>query len=174
MRAKSVSRGKQAPIRSASSTCLKEILDMDTFLGGLYCVAFNFAPVGFALCDGSLLPISQNTALFSLLGDHVWRRWDHYFCAAGSARSRAYRHGPTTGHANKSQRGCLLMGRARLLFASAGRVYEGGGLRAPFSGTAVTLVCSPQKAAPFFPQGVVCHYRPAKHSMRSETPFPIR
>jgi microcystin-dependent protein len=41
---------------------------MDTFLGGLYCVAFNFAPVGFALCDGSLLPISQNTALFSLLG----------------------------------------------------------------------------------------------------------
>jgi len=41
---------------------------MDTFLGSLYCVAFNFAPVGFALCDGSLLPISQNTALFSLLG----------------------------------------------------------------------------------------------------------
>jgi microcystin-dependent protein len=28
----------------------------------------NFAPVGWALCDGQLLPISQNTALFSLLG----------------------------------------------------------------------------------------------------------
>ncbi|HTT63990.1 MAG TPA: tail fiber protein [Bryobacteraceae bacterium] len=41
---------------------------MDVFLGSLYCVAFNFAPVGFALCDGSLLRISQNTALFSLLG----------------------------------------------------------------------------------------------------------
>ena len=29
---------------------------------------FNFAPKGWALCDGQLLPISQNTALFSLLG----------------------------------------------------------------------------------------------------------
>ena len=29
---------------------------------------FNFAPQGWALCDGQLLPISQNTALFSLLG----------------------------------------------------------------------------------------------------------
>ena len=30
--------------------------------------AFDFAPVGWATCDGQLLPISQNTALFSLLG----------------------------------------------------------------------------------------------------------
>src|SRR3977135_879223 len=30
--------------------------------------AGNFAPIGWALCDGQLLPISQNTALFSLLG----------------------------------------------------------------------------------------------------------
>jgi microcystin-dependent protein len=29
---------------------------------------FNFAPTGWALCNGQLLPISQNTALFSLLG----------------------------------------------------------------------------------------------------------
>jgi microcystin-dependent protein len=29
---------------------------------------FNFAPTGWAFCDGQLLPISQNTALFSLLG----------------------------------------------------------------------------------------------------------
>ena len=28
----------------------------------------NFAPTGWAMCDGQLLPISQNTALFSLLG----------------------------------------------------------------------------------------------------------
>jgi microcystin-dependent protein len=31
-------------------------------------VGFNFAPVGWALCNGQILPISQNTALFSLLG----------------------------------------------------------------------------------------------------------
>ena len=31
-------------------------------------VAFDFAPPGFALCDGSLLAVAQNQALFSLLG----------------------------------------------------------------------------------------------------------
>ena len=31
-------------------------------------VGFNFAPRGWAFCDGSILPISSNTALFSLLG----------------------------------------------------------------------------------------------------------
>jgi len=41
---------------------------MTPFLGQLICVGFNFAPQGWALCDGQLLAISQNTALFSLLG----------------------------------------------------------------------------------------------------------
>jgi microcystin-dependent protein len=38
------------------------------FLGSLMCVAFNFAPKGWVLCAGQLLPINQNQALFSLLG----------------------------------------------------------------------------------------------------------
>ena len=38
------------------------------FIGEIRMFAGNFAPVGWALCDGQLLPISQNTALFSLLG----------------------------------------------------------------------------------------------------------
>ena len=38
------------------------------FLGSILIVGFNFAPRGFAFCNGQLLPISQNTALFSLLG----------------------------------------------------------------------------------------------------------
>ncbi len=38
------------------------------FLGAIFMFAGNFAPRGFALCDGQVLPISQNTALFSLLG----------------------------------------------------------------------------------------------------------
>jgi microcystin-dependent protein len=41
---------------------------MDPFIGQLMCVGFNFAPPGWAVCDGSLLSIPQNTALFSLLG----------------------------------------------------------------------------------------------------------
>jgi microcystin-dependent protein len=41
---------------------------MEPFLGSLLLVPYNFAPTGWALCNGQLLPISQNTALFSLLG----------------------------------------------------------------------------------------------------------
>ena len=41
---------------------------MEPFLGSLLLVPYNFAPQGWALCNGQLLPISQNTALFSLLG----------------------------------------------------------------------------------------------------------
>lgn len=40
----------------------------EPFLGQIMIVGFNFAPVGWATCDGQLLPISQNTALFSILG----------------------------------------------------------------------------------------------------------
>ena len=38
------------------------------FMGELKLVSFNFAPKGWAQCNGQLLPINQNQALFSLLG----------------------------------------------------------------------------------------------------------
>ena len=38
------------------------------FVGQIQQVPYTFAPTGWALCTGQLLPISQNTALFSLLG----------------------------------------------------------------------------------------------------------
>lgn len=41
----------------------------EPFLGQISMVGFNFAPRGWALCDGQILPINQNQALFSLLGD---------------------------------------------------------------------------------------------------------
>jgi microcystin-dependent protein len=40
----------------------------DPFVAEIRMFPFNFAPKGWAFCDGQLLPISQNTALFSLLG----------------------------------------------------------------------------------------------------------
>src|SRR5438552_142278 len=40
----------------------------EPFLSELKCVSFNFAPKGWAMCNGQLLPINQNQALFSLLG----------------------------------------------------------------------------------------------------------
>jgi microcystin-dependent protein len=40
----------------------------EPFLSEIRIMSFNFAPVGWALCNGQLLPINQNQALFSLLG----------------------------------------------------------------------------------------------------------
>lgn len=41
---------------------------MDPFIGEIRVFGFSFAPRGWALCNGQLLPISQNPALFSILG----------------------------------------------------------------------------------------------------------
>lgn len=40
----------------------------DPFVAEIRMFGFNFAPKGWAFCNGQLLPLSQNTALFSLLG----------------------------------------------------------------------------------------------------------
>jgi len=40
------------------------------FVGEIRMVGFNFAPLGWALCNGQILAISQNAALFSLLGTY--------------------------------------------------------------------------------------------------------
>ena len=41
---------------------------MQPYLGQITLVAFNFAPVGWAFCNGQLLAIDQNSALFALIG----------------------------------------------------------------------------------------------------------
>jgi microcystin-dependent protein len=43
---------------------------MDPFTSEIRMFGFNFAPLGWALCNGQLMPISQNTALFSLVGTY--------------------------------------------------------------------------------------------------------
>lgn len=43
---------------------------MDPFVAEIRIFAGNFAPKGWAFCNGQILPISQNTALFSLLGTY--------------------------------------------------------------------------------------------------------
>ena len=40
----------------------------DQFVAEIRIFPFNFPPTGWAFCDGQLMPISQNTALFALLG----------------------------------------------------------------------------------------------------------
>jgi microcystin-dependent protein len=41
---------------------------MEPFIGQIQLLPYNFAPRGWAPCDGRTLSISQNTALFSLIG----------------------------------------------------------------------------------------------------------
>lgn len=40
----------------------------DPFVGEIRCFGFQFAPAGWALCNGQLLPVTQNAALFAVLG----------------------------------------------------------------------------------------------------------
>src|SRR5437763_4530293 len=47
---------------------LHDALPIYPFVAEIRIFTFNFAPKGWAWCDGQLLPLSQNTALFSLLG----------------------------------------------------------------------------------------------------------
>ena len=47
---------------------IKTVKSMEPILGQIQAFGFNFAPRGWALCHGQLLSVSQNSALFSLLG----------------------------------------------------------------------------------------------------------
>lgn len=72
------------------------------FLGQIKVVAFNFAPRTYALCDGQLLSIAQNAALFSLLGTTYGGNGINTF-ALPNLQSRAPIHsGTLTGGANYS------------------------------------------------------------------------
>ena len=58
----------QALLGRATPAAAGTLTSNSPFVGEIILAAFNFAPRGYARCDGQLLPISQNTALFSLLG----------------------------------------------------------------------------------------------------------
>jgi microcystin-dependent protein len=64
-------RSEQAVDRR-SQNCRKkerfEIMASQPYLGGIFMFAGNFAPRGYQLCQGQVLSISQNAALFSILG----------------------------------------------------------------------------------------------------------
>lgn len=59
-----------APFRRAFGSPLASVYSggSDPYVGEIIIVPYNFAPRGWALCNGQLLPIQQYTALFSLLG----------------------------------------------------------------------------------------------------------
>lgn len=64
---------------------------MDPFVAEVKIFAGNFAPRGWATCDGQLLPISQNTALFSLIGI-TYGGDGRSTCALPNLKGRAVMH----------------------------------------------------------------------------------
>jgi microcystin-dependent protein len=60
--------GAEPNEQQARSTSPLSTLDADPWLGEIALVPFSYAPKNWALCNGQLLPISQNATLFSLIG----------------------------------------------------------------------------------------------------------
>lgn len=79
----------------------------DPFIGEIRPVPYNFAPRGWAFCAGQVLPIAQNTALFSLLGTTYGGNGQSTFCLpdlrgrvpvmAGTAPDQTYDLGELAG-----------------------------------------------------------------------------
>ena len=79
------------------------------FLGEIKMFSFNFAPNGWALCNGQLLPINQNQALFSILGTTYGGNGQTNF-ALPNLRGRTPIHfggGHTLGEASGTERHTL-------------------------------------------------------------------
>jgi microcystin-dependent protein len=70
------------------------------FVAEIRIFPFNFAPKGWAFCNGQLLPISQNTALFSLLGTFYGGDGQSTFALPNLAGSVAMHTGQYSGGGN--------------------------------------------------------------------------
>lgn len=69
----------------------------DQFVAEIRMFGFNFAPIGWATCDGQQLPISQNTALFSLIGTFYGGNGQTTFALPNLQDSHAMHQGDGTG-----------------------------------------------------------------------------
>jgi microcystin-dependent protein len=69
---------------------------MHYYLGQIGIYGFNFAPRGWALCTGTILPIAQNTALFSLIGTTYGGNGQTTFCLPDVRSRTPMGFGPQT------------------------------------------------------------------------------
>jgi microcystin-dependent protein len=67
------------------------------FVGEIRMFGFNFAPQGWAMCNGQLLPISQNTALFALIGTFYGGNGTNTFALPNLQSSVAIHQGQRSG-----------------------------------------------------------------------------
>lgn len=114
----------------------------DPFVAEIRVFPFNFAPKGWALCDGQLMPISQNTALFSLLGTTYGGNGKSNF-ALPDLQGRAPMHpgqgpglslhdlGETGGSETVTLLESEIPAHAHAIFASTNAADERGGTKQP-------------------------------------------
>ena len=121
---------------------------MDPFLGEIRLVSFNWAPSGWALCDGRILSIQQNQALFSLLGTTYGGNGTTTFALPNLQgrtpihASASYPLGSNSGEARHTLAGAELPGHTHLVNASsntadqtspAGNYWANGGTRTAYA-----------------------------------------
>src|SRR5262250_2795653 len=108
----------------------------DQFVAEIRIFPFNFAPKGWAFCNGQLLPISQNTALFSLLGTVYGGDGKSTFALPDMQGNAPIQAGPTLAQADSNVIGGNSMGKS-----SQGNAYS------PFSAPNVVQL-SPSALTP--------------------------
>jgi microcystin-dependent protein len=114
---------------------------MDPFLGQLLLVPYNFAPRGYAFCQGQLLPIAQNTALFSLLGTQYGGDGRSTFALPNLQGSIAIGQGTssvgqyTQGQTGGEQHHTLIQGEMALHAHTQQGTSAGAGTDSPAGGT---------------------------------------
>jgi microcystin-dependent protein len=126
----------------------------DPFVAEIRIFPFNFAPRGWAWCDGQLLPLSQNTALFSLLGTTYGGNGKSNF-ALPDLQGRAPMHpgqGPglslhDLGETGGSETVSLLESE----IPSHSHSYRAAGVAADSPVPAGTLLAAPSSDAPYLP-----------------------
>ena len=122
---------------------------MDPFIGELRLFPYNFAPRGWASCNGQLLPIAQYTALFSLLGTNYGGNGTTTFPLPGLRGRAPIGVGPRPRLSQRSLGGA----------GGAGRVT----LTAPQVAAHTHAVTAPSAAASKSPSGALPAY-PASES----------
>ena len=128
----------------------------EPFLSELKCVSFVFAPKGWALCNGQLMPINQNQALFSLLGTTYGGDGRVNF-ALPDLRGRAPMHmgdGHTLGERGGEQAHTLNIGelpqhthQLQAQNSTANQTGPGGNLLANTSGAPLAIYLQPPGTA---------------------------
>ena len=129
----------------------------EPFLSEIRIMSFDFAPKGWAMCNGQLLPINQNQALFSLLGTTFGGNGQTTF-ALPDLRGRVPIHsgaGFTLGNVGGSDAVTLTLSQMpqHVHFENASTASDGGtnNPSGNFLGSANNVYAPPQNLAPFNP-----------------------